>query len=546
MPEDLSAMSDEELIEMRASIAARAEEIAGSEELTDADIEEITALADAGDAIASELQAREAAATARNDKVAEAMSRLKTEDAIEELEVEDTVDEQAEVVSEEEITEDITAEEQVPVAATADDDKTQALAAARPAAAAPKTTEEPREFMRASAHATGVREGHVFSNPFEVANAIARKRASMTVMPEGVRDFVPIATGMKEGIEFSVGNDAVENFGVLRNVQTQAAALVASGGCVPPITPLYDFYRLAVAQNPVEEGLQVVQAPRGGIRYIQSPDTASALTEANAGLDVSAVGRDYDAVSGDGPKAVATVSCPTVAEEQVEAVSQVIQFDNLQYRTFPEQVEAFLEDVAVAFASKKEVYYLDAIDAASTAATSTPSYGASRGLMSDWTLAAVAYRKRHGMRRDAIVNIIAPDWAIEMVKLDIALDHSMGHNFWDISDAQALAGLRARGIEPIWHNDSVTSAGQKFDTAQSAGALNAFPSTVVSYVMAPGTFVRLDGGTLDVGLVRDSTLNGTNDLQLFMEEWIGIAQLGFESVKLTSTTSVDGSGPAAV
>jgi hypothetical protein len=32
-----------------------------------------------------------------------------------------------------------------------------------------------------------------------------------------------------------------------------------------------------------------------------------------------------------------------------------------------------------------------------------------------------------------------------------------------------------------------------------------------------GTFLYIDGGTLDLGLVRDSTLNSTNDFQVFGE-----------------------------
>ena len=55
------------------------------------------------------------------------------------------------------------------------------------------------------------------------------------------------------------------------------------------------------------------------------------------------------------------------------------------------------------------------------------------------------------------------------------------------------------------------------------------------FVGAPGAVVKLDGGTLDLGLVRDSVLNGTNDLQIFMEEWLGLCNRGIELWELNIT-----------
>jgi hypothetical protein len=46
----------------------------------------------------------------------------------------------------------------------------------------------------------------------------------------------------------------------------------------------------------------------------------------------------------------------------------------------------------------------------------------------------------------------------------------------------------------------------------------------------PGAHLFLDGGTLDLGIVRDSTLNSTNDYQQFMETFEGHAFIGVESL----------------
>ena len=41
-----------------------------------------------------------------------------------------------------------------------------------------------------------------------------------------------------------------------------------------------------------------------------------------------------------------------------------------------------------------------------------------------------------------------------------------------------------------------------------------------------GTFLHLDGGSLELGIVRDSTLNSTNDYQVFGETFENVARIG--------------------
>jgi hypothetical protein len=50
----------------------------------------------------------------------------------------------------------------------------------------------------------------------------------------------------------------------------------------------------------------------------------------------------------------------------------------------------------------------------------------------------------------------------------------------------------------------------------------------------------LDGGTLDLGVIRDSTLVGTNDYKMFVETFENVALVGVESLQVTSTINVNG------
>lgn len=79
----------------------------------------------------------------------------------------------------------------------------------------------------------------------------------------------------------------------------------------------------------------------------------------------------------------------------------------------------------------------------------------------------------------------------------------------------------------------------------SRNTLAQFPTTVYSYLFAEGSWLHLDAGTLDLGLVRDSTLNSTNQFRMFTETFENAALVGPESLEIRSTLSPDGSYAAA-
>ncbi len=99
--------------------------------------------------------------------------------------------------------------------------------------------------------------------------------------------------------------------------------------------------------------------------------------------------------------------------------------------------------------------------------------------------------------------------------------------------------LRSYGVEPTWYLDTETGAGQIFG-AQSGGALLTYPNTIIGYLFPEGSFLFLDAGVLDLGIVRDSVLNSTNDFSVFWESFETAAFVGVESLKLTLTACENG------
>lgn len=406
-------------------------------------------------------------------------------------------------------------------------------------------------ILHASNAVPGLSEGTALDR-MELATAITKKRHGMNNASAGTYERVVLATALSN-LPNKVAGGAEENFSVFDTVRTNWAlqsqertSLVASGGNCAPLPPSYEFFRLAEQINPVEQALPTVEAPRGGIRFITPPDWTDAL----AGVRVTTEAEDaagYGDASGlTAPKPCVHVDCPPIEECRVDAVSTCVEFGNLNYRVFPEQVAAFLEDLAVAFTSTKEIFYLDAIDATSTAVTAAPAYGATRGVTQTILAAAANYRRRQHMGINTVLTLMLPSWVVEFIKVDMVNDHALGLNFINAGESEVTAWLASNNLDVVWYYDSATGAGQAFNSAQGAGAINAFPTSVVGYMFAPGTYVRLDGGTLDVGIVRDSILNGTNDLQIFSEQWVQVCQVGLESLRLEITLCPDGTGPEPV
>jgi hypothetical protein len=126
-----------------------------------------------------------------------------------------------------------------------------------------------------------------------------------------------------------------------------------------------------------------------------------------------------------------------------------------------------------------------------------------------------------------------------------------GLDILTVADAQIDAFFKSRNINVTWAYDGET--GQDYSSITQAGAgagsslgLADFPSNVVWYLFVDGTFAFLDGGTLDLGLVRDSTLNAANDYSMFLETFENVVKFGEEALRVTSPLVPSGAGSLAV
>lgn len=317
-------------------------------------------------------------------------------------------------------------------------------------------------------------------------------------------------------------------------------SLVASGGLCAPVTPYYNLQYISVPVRPVMGALPSFLADRGGLRYAR-PAALSAVT-----TGVGLITEAEDAAGGSSAtKSCQTIPCPDFVETDVDIIYHCLQFGNLGARAFPELVAQWNNLVLAAHARLAESNLLTSIDAFSTQITAGAlGLGASATLFSQIMTAANGIRSRNRTDPEVVLRLLIPWWAVDLIVSDVIRSQFQRFD----TDRDAVTALfRSVGIEPTYYIDGANGRNQVYGT-QSDGALLPFPTNVVWYLYPEASFLYLDGGMLELGIVRDSVLNRTNDFQLFGETFENVAFVGVESLAVESPVCDSGtvSLPAAV
>jgi hypothetical protein len=103
-------------------------------------------------------------------------------------------------------------------------------------------------------------------------------------------------------------------------------------------------------------------------------------------------------------------------------------------------------------------------------------------------------------------------------------------------EAEIKGYLSGSNVDMVGSHDLSSFGAQQ----GSAAKLLEFPDSISWYLFAEGSFLFLDGGTLDLGIIRDSSLVGTNDYKMFIETFENVAFVGVESLKITTALSING------
>ena len=464
------------------------------------------------------------------------------EDAVESVEevietVADAEEFSAEAETEKtEIAQEVEQEEQAPVTASAEEGF-QAPADRQPVI---EVNYAPTAIT-AGADIPGYTAGSTINDMYEVASAMEKRIHSLRRVNGGDGEqhiVASVTTTFPE--ERTLSTDAESNMLKIGAV-SGPGALVASGGHAAPFEVKYDIYGLgSTTVRPVRDSLPRFQADRGGVRYVTPPSFAAGTYADAVGVWTAA----NDSAQTPNPASKTSYTVTAAAENTVatDAVTLQLQFGNLMTRAYPELIARHNELALVQHAREAEQYLLTKISDGSSAVnahvvtTEAPSLiGFARDFLVQCRKAAAAYRSRHRIDVNTQLQAIIPSWIYDAMAADLALnmpgDGNLGATRAEIEGYLALSNVT------LTASPDLTVFGSQ---SGSAAKLLEFPDQFTWYLFAEGTFLFLDGGTLDLGIIRDSTLVGTNDYKMFVETFEGIAKVGIESLAITTSISVNG------
>ena len=381
--------------------------------------------------------------------------------------------------------------------------------------------------ITAGADIPGYTAGSTMNNMSDVAEAMAKRLHGLRRVNGGDGEQHIVASITTQYPEDRVlSTDAEDNWKKIQNV-VGPEALVASGGHQAPFEVKYDIFGIGTTARPVRDCLPRFQADRGGIRYIVPP----VLSDYANAVGIWTAANDSAETPSPSAKLSLTVTAASETTVATDAVTLQLQFGNLLTRAYPELIARHNELGLIQHAREAEGQILTRLTNLSTAVTSSSVIGFGRDFLVQVGRAATNYRFRHRLEADAPLRMIAPAWVKDAMAADLVLS-APGDNTFN-AYAEIDGYLAARGVNVCWHIDD-------YVTAQGSGGMNEFPDTVVWYLFAEGTFLFLDGGTLDLGIIRDSTLVGTNDYKMFVETFEGVARVGVESLRVSSTINING------
>lgn len=430
---------------------------------------------------------------------------------------------------------------------------------AETAAHAPKPpVKEQRLAVTASVDIPGVARGGELSTFDALVDVVGRKAKSMPVT-RGNPSYQTVASIRNE---FSHTVDArttpaevEELFRYLTKRESgfDAEALVAAGGWCAPSEIRYDFFNIAGSSGLID--LPTFGVTRGGVQFPVSPSLADAIdggafapfaeafdNTSNPWLWTEA--DDIAAATGSPTKPCVRVPCPDFNEERLEAYGICLTAGNLANDAYPEATANMVRLLMRAHDHAVNARLIALMVARSTQAISITGGAATDSaaprIFNAAGLAATDYRERYGMALEDTLEVVFPAWVREVIRADLAW--KAGVDLLEVGNAQIDSYFISRNVRPQWVDDWQVRGASQFG---NASAMTAWPTTVDFLLYAAGTFLHGNGMSLDLGVVRDSVLNETNDhTAAWSEEAHLIARVGHESRRYTVGFNVNGSTSA--
>lgn len=549
VPADLSGLSDDELKSLHSQAREEFSTLTDDPHIDAKGLERATVLADDIDLMATEINSR---ALAARQKAAEALRGRITARAVDDLPETDGADAADGVTTDVPPSAVVAAgRRKTPVenVLTTGTKLNVKLSTAQQTQRPNPATQPPRNatVVVASADIRGFTQGSTLDGIDLLANAI-QARARTLPVSHGQPNFAPVAQLQRDkDFRFLLDDHSSpeEVYGVLQ-AAANPEALVAAGGWCAPSEISYDLYNIVCEDGMLD--LPSTGIRRGGMRWPTSPSFGDLA--ASTGLWVWNETQDIAAATGtaqSGSKTCARVPCASFNEARLDCDGICITAGNLTSDAWPEQIANFLRLVMAAHAHRVNSRLITRIAALSTAVSMCATgQGVAVPVLDSVELQAIDLRAKYGMCDNATLEAVFPNWTLGLIRADLAKRKGWDtpSSAFNITNAEIASWFTLRGISAQFVQDwQVRTTG----LPGFSSAITAWPSSLTFLVYPAGTWVKGNGLSLDLGVVRDSTLNSTNDYTAAWSEdcWL-LAQIGHESRAVTVPVCANGATGADV
>ena len=358
------------------------------------------------------------------------------------------------------------------------------------------------------------------------ARMLSDSRGSQTVYPVATIER-PFGEGYDlEGLDQAGTWDRISEM-------SQPGALTAAGGWCSPSQIVYDLFEVE-CESEALFALPTFRVTRGGIRYpVFEPydvdlDPGFVWTEAN----------DIAASAGTPTKPCVRIPCPTFTEKRLDAVGLCITAGNLIDRSYPEQVRWYINRAVRAYERNNAIRKLNAVLADTASVTIPASFGAASALVGAMLLQAADYRQFHGLCNGQVLDVVVPSWVSDIVKADVARQQGVFSGEGSLPSDQAVGQ---------WFNAANLNLRYIDNWQEFTHPATAWPADVDIFMTYPGSYVEFNQGRLDLGVIRDSVLNATNDYTAtWFEEFYTVGRRGPQGRTITVPLCPNGAIGAAV
>jgi len=540
-PADLTAVEADELTQIEDALVAEFDEMHDSGTV---DLDRLAEIAEQVEAVRAEQDRRTVEAERAAEQVAALADRIRPAEQEDDATAEadpDTTDgddgdgepDDGGSVDDTAADEVADAQERVPVTAstTPRQPSARAVSRRRPAPEVPERN-DPLVTITASADVPGLAAGSsidlsaVASGLHDRARQLPSRsnRVSVATVNVPIPDEHRIPDGASPSLVASILDQVA-------SPQRLANSLTAAGGWCAPSTNLYDFFELESLDGLLD--LPTVGVERGGINFpgfIGFGGAADALWTWTEDDDEAAL--DNDGGAEDTLKACMRIPCPDFVEVRLEAEGLCVTHGNLTNRAFPELTARFLRLVLNGHLHRLSAAKISKLVADSVAFTPTALPSDAPGdLLSAVELTIENLRSRYRMSRSALVETVFPTWLAGALRASFAARHGVATT--NVTDGDIATHLTTRGARPQFVTD--------WQPLYSGSNAVVWPASVQFLAYPAGSYIEGNGGAIDLGVVRDSRLNETNDYTAaWSEQFYLVARRGPQALRTTVALAVDG------